>query len=220
MAKGLIALVPFLLGAGPVAAQVTEQVDLKKPERPTPGPGEAMIVLRAHAPGMVGDNRILFHRLDPATGQVARGAENKPAGVKLTYSYSLFGGKKGEKALRVAIVPAGDYVLAGRTFNLTYTDSFCLGAPRVTLAPGQVAYVGDYEMYALAKMPDRERRNAMRYSSDLEGTRAGLAAAYPALAASLAEWTPANGATFTCEGDEFTAYAVPGAPTLLTGMSH
>lgn len=221
MAKGLmsVALAAALAfaTATPVAAQVTEMVDLKKPERPLPGPGEAMIVLRAFAPSMAGDNRILFHRFDPAAQKVLRGPENKPAGVKLTYSYSLFGGKKGEKALRVAIVPAGDYVLAGRSFNITYTDSFCFGAPRFTLAPGEIAYVGDYEMFALAKMPDRERRNAMAYSADIDGARAAFGAAYPDLAARLTAWRPTNGATFGCEGDEFTAYAIPGLPAGDTG---
>ncbi len=210
MAKELIALA-LLLAAAPAPAQLVEQVDLKKPERPMPQAGEAMIVLRAHAPKMVGDNRILFHRIDPATGKVMRDAAGKAVGAKLTYSYTVFGGNKGAKALRIAIVPAGDYVLAGRTFNANYTDSFCFGAPRFTLAAGQVAYVGDYEMYGLEKMPDRERRNAMRYSTDAEGARADFAAAYPALAATMAEWKPANGATFACDGDEFTAYAVPGA---------
>ena len=212
MAKGLITLAALALAAAaPAAAQLVEQVDLKQPARPVPGPGEAMVVLRAFAPGMVGDNRILFHRLDPATGKVMRGADGKAAGAKLTYSYSLFGGKKDVKALRVAILPAGDYVLAGRTFNISYTDSFCFGAPRFTLAPGAIVYVGDYEMFALAKMPDRERRNAMRYSADLAGARTDFAAAYPDLAASLTAWSPTNGATFACDGDEFTAYAIPGA---------
>ena len=210
MAKGLI-LAAAVLFATPAAAQVGEQIDLKAPERPTPGAGEAMIVLRAHAPSMAGDNRILFHRYDPASAKVLRGPKDKPTGVKFTYSLTMFGGKKGEKALRVAIVPAGDYVLAGRTTNLNTTDSFCFGAPRFTLAPGAVVYVGDYEMFMLAKMPDRERRNAMRFSADLEGARADLAAAYPTLAPSLSAWVPTNGATFACEGDEFTAYAVPGA---------
>ena len=41
--------------------------------------------------------------------------------------------------------------------------------------------------------------------------RTDLAAAYPALAPKLAAWTPTNGATLGCDGDEFTAYAVPGA---------
>lgn len=209
--RAVIALAAMLLAA-PAVAQVSEQVDLKEPARPVPQAGEAMIVLRAHAPSMAGDNRILFHRYDPVAGKVLRGPQDKPAGVKITYSLTLFGGKKGEKALRVAIVPAGDYVLAGRSFNITYTDVFCFGAPRFTLAPGSITYVGDYEMFALAKMPDRERRNAMRYSADLEGARADLAVAYPALAAQLAAWAPTNGATFACEGDEFTAYAVPGAP--------
>ncbi|QHL91445.1 hypothetical protein GVO57_12290 [Sphingomonas changnyeongensis] len=202
--------------ASPAAAQLTEQVDLTKPERPVPASGEAMIVLRAHASTMAGDNRILVHRYDPATQQVVTGPDGKPAGAKLTYSYTLFGGKKGEKALRVAIVPAGDYVLAGRTFNVTYTDSFCFGAPRFSLRPGEVVYLGDYEMLALEKMPDRERRNAMRYSADIVSARASLAAAYPALAPQLTTWTPANGATFRCNGDEFTAYAIPAksAPAL------
>ena len=46
MAKGLIALVALAL-VTPASAQLTEQVDLKKPERPVPAAGEAMIVLRA-----------------------------------------------------------------------------------------------------------------------------------------------------------------------------
>jgi hypothetical protein len=209
--KGLI-LALALLMPDTATAQLVTQVDLKKPERPVPGPGEAMIVLRAHASTMAGDNRILFHRFEAAAKRVVLGADKKPVGARITYTYSLFGGKKGEKALRVAIVPAGDYVLAGRTFNGSYTDSFCFGAPRVTLAPGQIIYVGDYEMFALAKMPDRERRNAMRYSADLEGARTDLAAAYPALAPALAAWAPINGTTFACDGDEFTAYAVPGVP--------
>lgn len=209
MAKELIALMALAL-ATPAAAQLTEQVDLKKPERPTPGPGEAMIVLRAHAPSMAGDNRILFHRYD-AAGKVLTGPEGKPVGAKLTYTYSLFSGKKGEKALRVAIVPAGEYVLAGRTYNANYTDTFCFGAPRFTLRSGEIIYVGDYEMFGLAKMPDGERRNAMRYSADLDETRADFLVAYPTLAPQLTPWTPVNGATFACEGDEFTAYVVPGS---------
>jgi hypothetical protein len=67
-------------------------------------------------------------------------------------------------------------------------------------------------MFALALMPDRERRNAMRYSSNLEAARAALAAHYPAQAASLVPWQPINGHRFSCQGTEFTAYAVPGAP--------
>ena len=210
MAKGLIALVALAL-VTPASAQLTEQVDLKKPERPVPAAGEAMIVLRAHAPSMAGDNRVLFYRFDAATGKVVTDAAGKPTGAKLTYTYSLFGGKKGEKALRIAIVPAGDYVLAGRTFNVSYTDSFCFGAPRFTLAAGEILYVGDYEMFALAKMPDGERRNAMRYSVDPDATRSQFAEAYPALATQLRPWTPTNGTTFACDGDEFVSYAVPGA---------
>lgn len=211
MGKEVIALAAALWAAGPASAQLAEQVDLKTAERPVPGPGEAVIVLRAHASTMAGDNRILFHRYDPATRTVVSGAAGKPLGARLNYSYTVFGGKKGEKALRVAIVPAGDYVLAGRTNNGNYTDTFCFGAPRFTLRPGEVAYVGDYEMFSLAKMPDGERRNAMRYSADLESARTDFAVAYPALAPTLTGWTPANGATFGCDGDEFTAYAVPGA---------
>lgn len=208
MAKELIALLALAL-ATPAVAQLTEQVDLKKPERPVPGANEAMIVLRPHASSMVGDNRILFYRYDPATGKVAVDAQGRPSGAKTTFSYSVFGGKKGEKALRVAIVPAGDYVLGGRTFNLNYTDVFCFGAPRFTLKPGDVTYIGDLEMLALEKMRDGERRNAMRYSADIEDARKQFEASYPALAPRLAAWSPKNGATFQCIGDEFTAYAVP-----------
>lgn len=211
MGKEVIALAAALWAAGPASAQLVEQVDLKNAERPVPGPGEAMIVLRAHASTMAGDNRILFHRYNAATKKVVSGTAGKPLGGRINYSYTLFGGKKGEKALRVVIVPAGDYVLAGRTNNLNYTDAFCFGAPRFTLRPGEVAYVGDYEMFSIAKMFDGERRNAMRYSADLHGARTDLAVAYPALAPKLAGWTPVNGATFGCDGDEFTAYAVPGA---------
>lgn len=205
----LSALMPATAGA-----QLSEQVDLKKPERPVPGPNEAMVVLRPWADGMAGDNRVLLWRLDPATGKPITGAEGKPAGARLTYSYTLFGGKKGEKALRVAIVPAGEYVLAGRTLNANYTDVFCFGAPRFALAPGAVTYLGDFQMHTLAKMPDGQRRNAMAYSADLEGARMALAAAYPDLAPKLTAWQPQNGQRLPCIGDEFTAYDVPGAPRL------
>lgn len=208
MAKRLMVLLSLAL-ALPAHAQLAEQVDLKKPERPVPGANEAMIVLRPHAPGMAGDNRILLYRYDPATRKVAVDAQGKPIGTKITYSYTVFGGKKGEKALRVAILPAGDYVLAGRTFNVNYTDIFCLGAPRFTVLPGSVTYIGDFEMLALEKMADGERRNAMRYSLDLESTREQFATAYPGLSAELESWQPTNGATFQCLGDEFVAYAVP-----------
>jgi len=195
--------------AAPAAAQLIEQVDLKKPERPLPGVDEAMVVLRPFATSMVGDNRVLLYRYDPATGKIAVDAQGKPVGVKITYTYSLFGGKKGDKALRVANVPAGDYVLAGRTFNGNYTDVFCLGAPRFSVRPGEVVYLGDYEMLALAKMSDGERRNAMRYSIDTAAARDQLAGAYPDMAGRLTAWAPVNGATFQCIGDEFVAYAVP-----------
>jgi len=208
MAKELIALVSLAL-ATPAMAQLADQVDLKKPERPVPGADEAMIVLRPHAPGMAGDNRILFYRYDPATGKVAVDAKGQPVGTKITYSYTVFGGKKGEKALRVAILPAGDYVLAGRTFNMTYTDVFCLGAPQFRLEPGSVTYIGDFEMLALEKMADGGRRNAMRYSADIADARAQFAAAYPDMVDRLQTWSPTNGATFQCLGDEFVAYAVP-----------
>ena len=211
MGKEIAALASVLLLASAAGAELIEQVDLAKPERPQPGPSDAVIVLRAHASKMAGDNRILFYRYDLVAGRVVTGSDGKPAGAKLTYSYTVFGGKKGEKALRIAIVPAGDYVLAGRTSNANYTDTFCFGAPRFTLAPGSITYVGDYEMFGLEKMADGERRNAMRYSSDLEGTRTDLATAYPGLAQRLAAWSPVNGATFRCQGDEFVAYSVPAA---------
>ena len=187
---------------------LVEQVDLKETPLRRPGPGEAMIVLRVFAMKMAGDNRILFHRLDPATGAPVLNADRKPVGAKMTFGAGLFGAKMGVKALRVAIVPAGDYVLAGRTFNLSYTDAFCLGAPRFTLAAGDVAYVGDYEMIALAKMADGERRNAMPYSADTDAARTALAALYPDEATRLTLWQPVDGKRLPCRGDEFVAYAV------------
>lgn len=199
----------LLLLAAPAAAETIAQVDLAKPPLVRPSPGEAMIVLRAHAPGMVGDNRITFYRWNPAANALERDPQGEPREVRLTYTYSLFGGKKGERALRVAIVPPGDYVLGSRTFNINYTDTFCLGAPRFTLAAGDAAYVGDYELFALAKMADGERRNAMRYSEDIENTRTALRAVYPERAESLRPWAPTEGSTFACAGDEFLSYALP-----------
>jgi hypothetical protein len=146
VARGLITTLAVLCLAPPAAARLAGQVDLREAARPVPGPGEAMRVLRVHASGMAGDNRILFERYDPAAGRLVRGPDGKPQGARLNYGRTLFAGGKGEKALRVAIVPAGDYVLAGRTFNISYTDVFCFGAPRFSLASGQIVYVGDFEM--------------------------------------------------------------------------
>lgn len=217
MAKEVIALIAATALAGAAAAQSVEPVDLKKPERPVPGPGEAMIVLRPHASTMVGDNLIYVHRYDPAAARVVIAADGKPAGARINFSYTVWGGQKGARALKLAIVPAGDYVLAGRRFNGNYTDSFCFGAPRFTVRAGEIVYLGDFEMFALEKMADGERRNAMRYSADLAGARANLADFYPELAPRLTAWVPTNGATFRCMGDEFLAYSVaetagPAAP--------
>ena len=204
----VIALAATLAGAAAQAEPIV-QVDLAKPPIAMPVATDAVIVLRAHAPGMVGDNRISFYRWDAAKAAVEREADGKFREVRFTYSYGLFGGKKGERVLRVAIVPPGDYVLGSRTFNLTYTDSFCFGAPRFSVKAGETVYVGDYEMFALAKMTDGERRNAMRPSLETEETRAALRAVYPALADAMIPWQPNNGTVFDCIGDEFTAFAIP-----------
>ncbi len=166
---------------------------------------------------MAGDNRIYIYRIDPATGEPVRDAGKKPEGAQVTFSMTLFGGKKGERPLRAAIVPAGTYVLGARRFNGNYTDAFCFGTPRFEVAAGEVTYMGDYQMLAVEKMADGKRRNAMRYSADLEATRTALNAEYSALAGKLALWSPGNGSTYVCEGDEFTAYAVPGAPAIAGG---
>lgn len=208
----MLATVVAITLASPAAAQLSEQIDFKKPERPVPGAGEAMVVMRPFATSMAGDNRILIYRYDRAAKKVLVDDKGKPVGVKLTFSYTLFGGKKEEKALRAAILPAGDYVLAGRTFNGNYTDVFCFGAPQFTVQPGETLYLGDFEMLALAKMRDGERRNAMPYSADLTAARTQLAGFYPTFADRLTAWTPTNGATFQCIGDEFVAYAVPTPP--------
>ena len=212
----MFAAAAVLLAAAPAAAEMVPALDLSKPERPQPGAGEAMVVMRFHASKMAGDNRVLFLAWDRAAG--APRADG--SGFRASFSFSLFGGRRGEKVLRVAIVPAGDYVLAARVFNGQHTDSFCLGAPVFTAAPGQVLYLGDYEMFGLERFPDREYRNAMRYGADLEEARTALASHYSALAPALAAWQPVNGHRFPCSGTEFTAYAVPGAPALERGAGH
>lgn len=209
MIRKLAGLALLTISSAAFAQTTIASVDLARPERPTPGPHEAMVVMRFHAPGMVGDNRVLFAPWDRGSGNLHHG--NDRPRFRANYSYTIFGGRRGEVELRVVIVPAGDYVLAARVFNGSHTDSFCLGAPVFTVAPGAVTYLGDFEMFGLALMPDRERRNAMRYSARLEEARGALAAHYPAQAASLAPWQPTNGNRFSCEGTEFTAYAVPGA---------
>lgn len=210
MAKKLIAALALALAAPAAAGPLLTAV---APDKPLPAlkPGEAMVVVRYFATGMAGDNRVTFYRLDPATGAIVTGADGKPEGFKATFTYTVFGGAKGAKVPRVLIVPAGRYVMASRTFNGQLTDSFCFGAPRFDLAAGDIAYLGDYEVVAGRKAPDRELRNALVPSSDLAGARADLVKLYPAEAGRLAEWQPTNGTAIPCDGDEFTAYAVPGA---------
>ena len=204
----ITALVAMMTGAAARGEPII-QIDLAKPPIAMPTAADAVIVLRAHAPGMVGDNRISFYRWDAAKAAVEREADGKFREVRFTYSYGLFGGKKGERVLRVAIVPPGDYVLGGRTFNLTYTDSFCFGAPRFSVKAGETVYVGDYEMFALSKMTDGERRNAMRPSLEIEETRAALRVFLPLRADTMTTWQPINGTVFDGFGGEFTAFAVP-----------
>ena len=214
MAKALKTLIVALAGGLASLAQAGPlliAIDPAAGPAPAPKAGEAIVIVRFWAGRMAGDNRVDFHRWDAAAGKPLVGTDGKPDGFRTTFSQTLFAGKKGERVARILVVPAGDYVMASRTFNIQLTDSFCFGAPRFTLAPGSVTYLGDFEMTSLLKTPDREMRNGLRYTPDLEGARTALAALYPAQAAALTPWQPINGTRLPCIGDEFLAYAVPGA---------
>ena len=208
MAKGLIVALALAIGST-ASAQIVDAVDDKVLVLP-PAPDLATVVMRLYATEMSGHNRITWLRLaDTPSFDAPELTQN---GFRVTYRYSLFGGQRDARVLRVAQVPAGRYVMVSRNANNNWTDSFCFGAPGFEARAGSVTYIGDYEVFMLRKMWDGQYRNGLRYEAKFDAAREALVQRFPAIAPAMTVWTPVNGIRFDCAGDEFTRYDVPGAP--------
>lgn len=159
---------------------------------------------------------VAIARYDAAVSDLSyRPRDWKKRGDKTTYGITLRSADK-KQALEYHLirVTPGDYVVAGAApGTVPITNSFCLGAPRFSVAAGTITYVGEFVPYTMTAMPDGSRGPAMAWAYDEAGARATLAAIQPALAPSFVRAPVVNDATFACAAVEMTMYRVPGRPT-------
>jgi hypothetical protein len=220
MRAPIAAALAAALLAAPAAAQlrVEKPTSLAAPVTLLPNQGAIVVGFRRpDAMSMGKSGTITFMRYDPALREAVYQPRNaKKEGDTTTYYVRVSSvDRKAALEHAVMVVSAGDYVLAGAAPGPggMVTNTFCLGAPTFRVQPGEVVYFGDVSPYIAAKLKDGTRASAMAYASRPEDARKALAN-QPALAAAFRAADLRNGATYTCAGQEMTAYIVPGAADL------
>ena len=224
--------------------RVTKRTDLAKPVKLEPGQAAILVGFRRPDKMSAGKSGILsFIRYDLETRDIAfQPKDAKKTGDTNTYYVQVkTADKKSALEHALMIVSAGDYALLGATPGPggQVLNTFCLGAPTFRVNEGEVVYFGDVTPYinvkvlngngegkslpgigpgsllvgSMVKAMTAGRANAMAFSSHLEDARKALAS-QPALAGALKAADIRNEATYSCAGQDMTAYKVPGAPAL------
>lgn len=199
----------------PGALVTGKKVDPKVPVVLAPGEAAILVGFRRPDDESAGKSAsVAIARYDAAGSDLAyRPRDWKKTGDRTTYGLTA---KSADKKLPLEYhlirVTPGDYVVAGAAPGaVPITNSFCLGAPRFSVAAGEVAYVGEFAPYTLTAMPGGDRGPAMAWSRHEADARATLAAFQPALAAGMKTAAIANGATYACSAMQMTMYRVPDA---------
>ncbi len=242
-AAAIAALAAGLTPAG-AQLRVTKRADLAQPVKLEPGQAAILVGFRRPDKMSLGKSGILsFVRYDPAKRDIAfQPKDAKKTGDASTYYVQVKSAdKKSAIEHALMIVSAGDYVLLGATPGPggQVMNTFCLGAPTFRVNEGEVVYFGDVTPYlnvkvlnagaegkslpalgpgsllagSMVKSMTAGRTNAMAYSSNVEDARKALAN-QAALAGALKAADIRNEATYSCAGQDMTAYKVPGAPSL------
>lgn len=219
----MIAALALLLAAAAPAPKpvnvlsVERRADLTRPVVLQPGQGALVIGWRREAPASLGKSgMVAFARYNPdRRDMIARPDGARKNGDPDTYWIQSNGGnKKLPLDYTVMIVSAGDYVLYGASPGPVpnVTNSFCFSAPMVRVNAGETVYFGDISPW-FGKLETGEFVAAMPWSSHPDDARAAVAG-QPALAAGFKVGDVRNGASFTCSGQDMTAYIIPGLPSL------
>jgi hypothetical protein len=223
MKRAVSAIVALACAVGsfaPASAQlrVTKRADLAAPVKLEPGQGAILVAFRRPDESSMGKSAALsFGRYDvEARDMIFQPKGAKKAGDKTTYWVEVRSDdKKLEVEYHLMPVSAGDYVFSGATPGPArqVLNTFCLGAPTFRVNEGEVVYFGDVTPYINVELVDGRKVMAMAYSADAEAARKAVEG-QPALAPAFRAAALRNEATYSCVGQEMTAYAVPGAPAL------
>lgn len=199
--------------AAPGGLVTGKKVDPKVPVTLEPGAAAILIGFRRPDDESAGKSAsVAIARYDAAGSDLAyRPRDWKKTGDKTSYGLTV---KSADKKLPLEYhlirVTPGDYVVAGAAPGaVAITNSFCLGAPRFSVAAGEVAYLGEFVPYTMTAMPGGERGPAMAWSRNEGDARATLAALQPALVPAMKAAPLTNGATYACSAMEMTMYRVP-----------
>lgn len=180
------------------------------------GPDEAAIVLafrrvEAGAAGRSGGVQIL--RYDAAEHDLRyRPRDWKKTGDKTSYSLlAASADKKAVYEVQVHRLTPGDYVLDSLTVGPAVpTTTHCFGAPTFHLAPGEIAYIGDFIPYMGVGTAAGGKLSALVHANHIEDARAVLARTQPTVATALKPATLRNGATYACSGIAMTRWEIEG----------
>lgn len=181
------------------------------------GPGEAAVVVSYRRPIAESADRsaaLGLWRYDLAARDLIYQPKNwKKVGDKTSYAVDFSAGDR-HAPLEVQIrrVTPGDYVLQQGSVAMPMT-SYCFGAPTLSIAAGEVLYLGDYIPFA-GKSAEGERLFGIAYRSHIEDSRAALRLSQPLLAAALKPATLRNRATFACSGAVMDRWDLPGLEEL------
>ena len=181
------------------------------------GRGEAAVVVSYRRPIAESADRsaaLGLWRYDLAARDLIYQPKNwKKVGDKTSYAVDFSAGDR-HAPLEVQIrrVTPGDYVLQQGSVAMPMT-SYCFGAPTLSIAAGEVLYLGDYIPFA-GKSAEGERLFGIAYRSHIEDSRAALRLSQPLLAAALKPATLRNRATFACSGAVMDRWDLPGLEEL------
>ncbi|WEK44245.1 MAG: hypothetical protein P0Y64_05390 [Candidatus Sphingomonas colombiensis] len=205
------------------------------PEAPLTGPGSVFLGKKvdAAAPFALAPNEavvvLAFRRVEPsATGRSGgvqilrydaaqhdlhyRPHDWKKTGDKTSYSLlATSADRKSVYEVQVHRLTPGDYVLDSLTVGPGVpTSTHCFGAPTFHLAPGEVAYIGDFIPYMGAEMAAGGKLSGLVHANHVEDARTVLARSQPALATALKAADLRNGATYACSGIVMSRWEIEG----------
>lgn len=179
-------------------------------------PDEAAVVIgyRRVEPGAVGrSGTVEFARYDMEKRDlVYRPRDWKKTGDTIVYTLTMPSkDKTAAYEVQVMRVTPGDYVIQSLAVGkMPLTTTHCFGAPVVHVAPGEVAYVGDFIPYMDTPLSTGEKLNALAFTRHIEDARRTLAPQQAALASALKPATIHNGATFACNAISMDRWDVAG----------
>ena len=94
------------------------------------------------------------------------------------------------------------------------TASYCFGGLGFHVAPGEVAYIGDFIPYWNVRLASGAKMGLLAYASHAEDARKALAKSQPALATAMKPATLYGKAIFECSAIDMDRWDVPGTVPL------